>query len=313
MVGKGRLLHALMNTLLAYHQAGRVQVLAVVTSLHEQAPVEWYEAGISFIQCVHGIQEPGLLKHLQDVLKPEVILVASWGEILTASTLDALAPIRVWNLHPSLLPAHRGVNPYVASILAGDAESGITLHQLQAGIDEGNILAQRSVPIAPEMSGLDLQAQILKELPLLVEALLNQLDAMGLEGYHHSATVQPLWGASHHRLACITQVILNPQSPVDVLKRQAQAVRGWMPCLLPLGHGFALGVDSFHSRDPNHAAVFQWGHPVSGEMVFVTGNALYYRGVKCPCWMGLMSWLASVLRGIKRFYVKDKCNNLGIF
>lgn len=313
VVGKGRMLHALMNALMDYHQAGRVQVLAVVTSLHEQAPVQWNEAGVSFIQCSQGIQEPALLHHLQEVLKPEVILLASWGEILSATTLASLAPMKVWNLHPSLLPAHRGVNPYLASILAGDSESGLTLHQLEAGIDEGKILAQRSVPITLGMSGLDLQARTLQELPLLVEALLSQLDAMGLEAYHQSATAQRLWGASHHRLACITQVILNPTSPFEVLKRQAQAVRGWMPCLLPLGKGFALGVESFHSREPNHSAVFQWEHPVSGKIGFVTGNALYYKGFKCPCWIGLMAWLARVLRSLGSFNLTAKCNNLGIF
>jgi methionyl-tRNA formyltransferase len=307
------MLHALMNTLMSYHQAGRVQVLAVVTSLHEQAPVQWQEAGISFIQCSQGIQAPALLHHLQEVLKPEVILLASWGEILSATTLASLAPMKVWNMHPSLLPAHRGVNPYLASILAGDTESGLTLHQLAAGIDEGKILAQRSVPIARGMSGLDLQARTLQELPLLFEAVFSQLDAMGLEGFHQSATAQPLWGASHHRLAYITQVILNPTSPFEVLKRQAQAVRGWMPCLLPLGHGFALGVESFHSREPNHSAVFQWEHPVSKEGGFVTGNALYYKGGKCLYGGSLIAFTARVSGFLSHFKRSFKCNNLGIF
>lgn len=313
VVGKGRMLHALMKPLLLAHQAKRLQIVAILTSVQEHAMPQWHVAGISFIQCPQGIQDPAVLEHLQNILQPDVLLLASWGEILTPHTLEALAPIKVWNLHPSLLPAHRGVNPYIACILAGDSQSGLTLHQLVAGIDEGNILAQRVVPIELGMSGLDLQDLTLRELPLLLESVLADIEEKGLEAYHHNAIEQPIWGASHHRLAQITQVALNPHSPLGVLQRQAHAVRGWMPCLLPLGRGFYLGVEAFHLSEWASFLTFKWEHPVSGDVVFVTGNDLYYRGLKCPYFIGTVALFVRVLRFFKAFCLKGKCNNLGIF
>ncbi len=313
VVGKGRMLHALMKPLLLAHQAKRLQIVAILTSVQEHAMPQWHDAGISFIQCPKGIQDPAVLEHLQNILQPDVLLLASWGEILTPHTLEALAPIKVWNLHPSLLPAHRGVNPYIACILAGDSQSGLTLHQLVAGIDEGNILAQRVVPIELGMSGLDLQDLTLHELPLLLESVLADIEEKGLDAYHHRAIEQPIWGASHHRLEHITQVVLNPHSPLDVLQRQAHAVRGWMPCLLPLGRGWHVDVVAFHARSRKGSFMVQWTHPASGETCFVTGKALYYKGLKYPLVTDIFSLFTRVLRFFKAFCLKGKCNNLGIF
>ncbi len=301
VVGKGRMLHALMKPLLLAHQAERIQIVAILTSVQEHAMPQWHEAGISFIQCPHGIQASVVMDHLKALVKPDVLLLASWGEILTAHTLEALAPIKVWNVHPSLLPAHRGVNPYIACVLAGEVQSGLTLHQVVPCVDEGKILAQHVVPIEAGMSGLDLQNLTLYELPLLVESVLADIEEKGLEAYHHSAREQEVWGASHHRLEQITQVILNPEAPLEVLERQVLAVRGWMPCLLPLGRGWYVDVVAFHTRAEKGSFTFQWTHPTSGNTCFVTGQALYYKGVKYPLAMGLFSLFARFLRFFKAF------------
>jgi methionyl-tRNA formyltransferase len=296
------MLHALMQCLLVAHQASRVQVVAIVSNLQEKPVRQWHDAGISFIQCPQGIQDPAVLEHLQNVLQPDVLLLASWGEILTPHTLEVLAPIKVWNLHPSLLPAHRGVNPYLACILAGESQSGLTLHQLVAGIDGGKILAQRAVPIDAEMSGLDLQVRTLEAIPLLFEDVITQVNAVGLEAFHQTASEQPLWGASHHRLAQITQVVLNPHSPLDVLQRQAHAVRDWMPCLLPWVGGFHWDVASFHcNRNEKDPTSLEWMHPVSGTRCFVTVKGLYYKGLKCFCARGIVPLFVKVYRFLKAF------------
>jgi methionyl-tRNA formyltransferase len=296
------MLHALMKHFLMTHQAGRIQVLAIMSNPQEQALPQWHEAEISFIQCPQGIQDPAVLTHLQNVLQPDVLLLASWGEILTSQTLKALAPIKAWNLHPSLLPAHRGVNPYIACILAGETQSGLTLHQLGAGIDEGKILAQRVVPIDKGMSGLDLQTRTLEAIPLLFEEVFAQIDAVGLDAYHHSAIEQPVWGASHHRLAQITQIILNPHSPLEVLKRQVHAVRGWMPCLLPWVGGVQLDVASLDcNANVNNPTSLKWIHPTSGIHYFVTVKGLYYKGLKCFCASGFLPLFAKISRFFKAF------------
>ena len=79
--------------------------------------------------------------------RPDVVVMASFDQILSADTLAV--PTRAWlNIHPSLLPRHRGPEPIYWTIVNGDAEAGITIHQTVPRIDAGPILAQRRVPVS---------------------------------------------------------------------------------------------------------------------------------------------------------------------
>jgi methionyl-tRNA formyltransferase len=79
-------------------------------------------------------------------LRPDVGVVAAYGEILRKSALE-IPPLGYLNIHPSLLPRHRGPTPVAGAILAGDSETGVTLMRLDAKMDSGPILAQRRVPL----------------------------------------------------------------------------------------------------------------------------------------------------------------------
>lgn len=76
----------------------------------------------------------------------DIIVVAAYGKILPRAILD-LPPHGCLNVHASLLPRHRGAAPVSAAILAGDAESGITIMQMDEGLDTGPIIRQRSLPL----------------------------------------------------------------------------------------------------------------------------------------------------------------------
>ncbi|MDI6770181.1 MAG: methionyl-tRNA formyltransferase [Anaerolineales bacterium] len=80
---------------------------------------------------------------------PDLIVVAAFGQILRQEVLD-LPRYGCVNIHASLLPRWRGAAPINAAILAGDAETGITIMKMDAGVDSGAMLAQRGIPIAPE-------------------------------------------------------------------------------------------------------------------------------------------------------------------
>lgn len=82
-------------------------------------------------------------------LSPDVIIVVAYGKLLPRSVLD-IPPYGCLNLHPSLLPRHRGPSPIAAAILSGDPETGVTLMQLDEGMDTGPILAQRKVRVNPD-------------------------------------------------------------------------------------------------------------------------------------------------------------------
>jgi methionyl-tRNA formyltransferase len=81
--------------------------------------------------------------------KPDLLVVAAYGKILPAAVLAAptLAPI---NVHASLLPRHRGAAPIAAALLAGDAETGVTIMLMSEGLDEGDMLLQRTIAIGPD-------------------------------------------------------------------------------------------------------------------------------------------------------------------
>jgi methionyl-tRNA formyltransferase len=80
-------------------------------------------------------------------LKPDVILVAAYGKLLPPEVLKT-PPHGCLNLHPSLLPRHRGPSPVATSILEGDAVTGVSLMLLDEGMDTGPIIAQREHPLS---------------------------------------------------------------------------------------------------------------------------------------------------------------------
>jgi methionyl-tRNA formyltransferase len=85
----------------------------------------------------------------------DAAVVAAYGLILPRAMLDA--PKRgCLNIHASLLPRWRGAAPIQASILAGDTETGITIMQMEAGLDTGPMLLRQSVPITPETTTANL-------------------------------------------------------------------------------------------------------------------------------------------------------------
>ncbi len=79
--------------------------------------------------------------------KPDVCIVIAYGKIIPASLLQI--PRHGWvNVHASLLPKHRGASPIQSTILSGDAVTGVTLMQIDSGLDTGPIIAQLEMPIA---------------------------------------------------------------------------------------------------------------------------------------------------------------------
>lgn len=81
--------------------------------------------------------------------RADVMVVAAYGKILPQSILD-LPPHGCLNVHASLLPRHRGAAPVTAAILAGDVETGVTIMLMDAGLDTGPILRQRSFSLTHE-------------------------------------------------------------------------------------------------------------------------------------------------------------------
>jgi methionyl-tRNA formyltransferase len=124
-----------------------------------ESPVKRYavSVGLPVIQPVR-LREPDAMAQLA-AWQPDVIVVAAFGQILKPALLD-LPPHGCLNVHASLLPRWRGAAPISTAIAAGDAETGITLMQMDAGLDTGPILAKRAEPIRADDTTKTLTARL---------------------------------------------------------------------------------------------------------------------------------------------------------
>ena len=92
-------------------------------------------------------------------LKPGLVVVVAYGRLLPAEVLE-IPRFGCLNLHPSLLPQHRGPSPVPGAILSDDATTGVTLMLLDEGMDSGPIIAQRARDIRPEDDAEKLTADL---------------------------------------------------------------------------------------------------------------------------------------------------------
>ncbi len=117
------------------------------------------------------IRTPEFLSELK-AFAPDLLVVAAYGRILPASILG-VAAIAPMNVHASLLPRHRGAAPVEAAILAGDAETGVTIMRMVERMDAGPMYLQRRIPIESS----DTQATLKEKLAELgADAMLEAID-----------------------------------------------------------------------------------------------------------------------------------------
>ena len=121
----------------------------------------------------------------------DVMVVVAYGQILPASLLEA-PRLGTLNVHASLLPRHRGPAPIEWSILRGDTETGVTIMQMDAGVDTGPILAQARVPLAPDVTAGRLEGELANLGARLMVGTLEDLARGGI-----TPVPQPAEGATH--------------------------------------------------------------------------------------------------------------------
>ena len=97
------------------------------------------------------VREPEFVELLRS-LKPDVMVVAAFGQIITKEILE-MPKYGCINVHASLLPAYRGAAPIQWAVINGDEESGVTIMQMDEGIDTGDMIEKAVVPIAEDETG----------------------------------------------------------------------------------------------------------------------------------------------------------------
>ncbi|QOW20250.1 phosphoribosylglycinamide formyltransferase [Lysobacter ciconiae] len=106
-----------------------------------------------------------------DATEPDLIVCAGYMRLLGAATVNAHAG-HIVNIHPSLLPAHKGLHTHQQALDAGACEHGASVHYVTAELDGGPVISQACVPIEPGDDAESLAARVLlREHPLLVATL----------------------------------------------------------------------------------------------------------------------------------------------
>ncbi len=154
-------------------------------------------------------------------LQPDLIVVAAFGQILRPNVL-ALPRHGCLNIHASLLPRWRGAAPVSAAILAGDRETGVTLMQMEPGLDTGPIIASRAIPIRPDHTTGTLTEELAH---LGAELLLETLPAW-LAGSITSRPQENDLATLAPRLKKEAGVI-EWQRPAEEIERQVRAFDPW--------------------------------------------------------------------------------------
>jgi methionyl-tRNA formyltransferase len=163
-------------------------------------------------------------------LGPGLAVLADYGQIVPAALLEM--PHGALNLHPSLLPRHRGATPIPAAILAGDPETGVTLMRMDAGLDTGPIVAQ----VRHALHGTETSPGLESDLAVTAADLLRVRLGPWI-GADIATHPQPLDGATLTRPLRREDGRLDPTRDASVLERQVRAYQPWPGSFIdtPLG------------------------------------------------------------------------------
>ncbi len=165
-------------------------------------------------------RDPQFIEQVR-MLTPDIIVVAAFGQILPQALLD-VPKFGCLNIHTSLLPKYRGAAPIQWAILNGDAETGVTIMKMDAGLDTGDILSEQRTAIGDEDTAQTLHdrlAQIGGE--LLVRTIPRYLTG---EIVPHS---QPKEGATYARKITKEDGKLDWSQPARVLWNRVRGLTPW--------------------------------------------------------------------------------------
>ena len=153
--------------------------------------------------------------------QPDLGVLADYGQIVPRPVLD-LPPHGILNVHPSLLPRHRGATPVAATIAAGDDRAGVTIIRMDDGIDTGPIVARQSWPLSGTERAPDLEAHAAREGAAL---LMRTIDPW-LAGTAPAIPQAPA-GATVTRPFRRDDGRLDPDRSAIELERQVRALEPW--------------------------------------------------------------------------------------
>ncbi len=174
-------------------------------------------------------------------LELDVAVVAAYGLILPKVILDA-PKYGCLNIHASLLPRWRGAAPIHRAILEGDKETGITIMQMDVGLDTGPMIAKRAVAIRETTTSSSLHDMLSAVGSSMIEDVLDRLAENG----HLEAQVQPEEGATYAKMLKKEEGHIDWTKPAAVIDRQIRALNPWPGTWCETENGKRLKIVEAH-------------------------------------------------------------------
>jgi methionyl-tRNA formyltransferase len=217
------------------------------------------EYGLNILQP-NRLKDEGVIERLQE-WNPDAIVVAAFGQILRQNVLE-LPKFGCINVHASILPRWRGAAPIQAAILAGDALTGVSIMQMDAGIDTGAVFRQREIKIDQMDTAQSLGTRLAEEGAVLLGECLSLI-------FSGELTANPQDGALATYAPKIEKQMssLDFSLPAEQLVRMVRAFFPWPGCQVMV-EGLLIKIRKAHaltpgSLSPGKRGVYQ-GFPAIG-------------------------------------------------
>jgi methionyl-tRNA formyltransferase len=212
-------------TLRALTEAG-YKIEAVIANHTD--PVSRQKRDLEIGQVAHSLGIPVILPGheiplLEKVKKhsADVGILVAFGKIIPQSVID-LFPNGIVNIHPSMLPLHRGPTPIESVILDGSRETGVSIMRLEQGMDSGPVYAQTTVKLSGHENKQELADILLNEgCKLLIKSLPSILDGS------LQPKAQDDSKATYDRLIKKEDGVIDWNKPAQQLEREVRAYLGW--------------------------------------------------------------------------------------
>ncbi|MCK5639455.1 MAG: methionyl-tRNA formyltransferase [Gammaproteobacteria bacterium] len=214
----------------------------------------------------HSLKDSDAQEQLAE-LKADVMIVAAYGLILPQAVLT-IPPMGCLNIHASLLPRWRGAAPIQRAILAGDSKTGITIMQMDVGLDTGDMLLTKTTSIQANDTAQTLHDCLAT---LGAEALLDALGELQTDSVCPIPQDDAL--STYAKKLEKSEALMNWQQPASELARQVQAFNPWPVAQTTMGDKVLRIWEAEATTDgPPSATPGQVIHAAKGEISVATGE-----------------------------------------